>query len=98
MTEPKFTIPSSLQDLEREPHNLFPYPLEFQDNDEAERVESFNALVELVEETNQTLTVQFMNDSDDDDEEEEEESTEPWIDRGRFQALYTLVRYVELCL
>jgi hypothetical protein len=50
-----FTIPTSLQDLEREPFNLFPYPVEFRDDDEGARADSFEALVDLLEQGNRYL-------------------------------------------
>jgi condensin complex subunit 1 len=83
-----FPIPSSLQDLERAPYNLLPYPHDFEDDDEAARADSFDALVQLVEEGNRTLVsgslTLFEDDADD----------EPWMGEDRIQALYTLVRLV----
>jgi hypothetical protein len=81
-----FPIPSSLQDLERAPYNLLPYPHDFEDDDEAARADSFLALVHLVEQGNRTLvngSLSLFEDNDDD---------EPWMDGDRIQALYTLVR------
>lgn len=81
-----FPIPSSLQDLEREPYNLLPYPHDFEDDDEATRADSFDALVNVVQQGNRTLVsgsiVLF----------EDEEGDDPWNDNERIQALYTLVR------
>ena len=51
----KFPIPSSLQDLERAPYNLLPYPDDFEDDDEASRADSFDSLVKLLETGNHTL-------------------------------------------
>ena len=55
MAESAFPIPSSLQDLEREPYNLLPYPHDFDDDDEAVRADSFSRLVEIVEQGNRSL-------------------------------------------
>ena len=85
-----FPIPSSLQDLERAPYNLLPYPHDFEDDDEAARADSFDALVSLIEQGNRTLgsgSLALFEDEDGDD---------PWNDEERIQALYTLVRYVRL--
>lgn len=83
-----FPIPSSLQDLERAPYNLLPYPHDFEDDDEAARADSFDSLVAIVEQGNRTLVsssiVLFQD----------EEGDEPWNDQERIQALYTLVRFV----
>ena len=49
-----FPIPSSLQDLEREPYNLLPYPHDFDDEDEAARANSFCTLVDQIDHGNQT--------------------------------------------
>jgi hypothetical protein len=81
-----FPIPSALNDLEREPYNLLPYPDDFQDDDEGVRADSFDALVSKIEEGNRYLTMQF-----DQDDDEDEESSE-WMEEGRLQAMYTLVR------
>ena len=81
-----FVIPASLPDLEREPYNLFPYPNDFQDDDEAIRAESFAELVRFVERGNRTLNSASFNLFDDDDDED------PWLEKARVQALYTLVR------
>lgn len=87
-SESSFPIPSSLQDLERAPYNLLPYPHDFEDDDEAARADSFDALVVVVEQGNRTLVsgsiVLF----------EDEEDEDPWMDEERIQTLYTLVRYV----
>jgi len=85
-TESSFPIPSSLQDLERAPYNLLPYPHDFEDDNEAARADSFYALVSVIEQGNRTLAssslVLF----------EDEEGDDPWMDEERIQALYTLVR------
>jgi hypothetical protein len=84
----RFPIPSSIQDLERAPYDLVPYPDDFNDDDEAARTESFAALVHTLEQGNRTLAssdvMLFQPDNDD-----------LWMDEERIQALYTLVRYVE---
>ena len=90
MTETAFPIPASLQDLEREPYNLLPYPRDFDDDNEAARAESFSRLVEIIEQGNKTLLsggIALFNTQQYDGEE-------PWMDEERIQALYTLVRYV----
>ena len=82
-----FPIPASHQDLEREPYHLLPYPEDFADDDEATRAESFDELVNVIERGNRTLLSNgaglFEN---------TEEGYDPWADRERIQALYTLVR------
>ena len=82
-----FPIPSSLQDLEREPYNLLPYPHDFDDDDEAARADSFGRLVELIDQGNQLLLSEgillFQT----------YEGQVPWLQTDRVQALYTLVRY-----
>lgn len=87
-----FPIPASLQDLEREPYNLLPYPNDFEDDDEAARADSFTALVGLVERGNRSLETGgsslFSSVSQEDDIVE----NESWMDEDRIQALYTLVR------
>lgn len=83
----RFPIPASLQDLERHPYNLLPYPNDFDDDNEAARAQSFDQLVELLEDGNKVLTrygVQLFLEDDDDSPE--------WIDTQRMQALYTLAR------
>lgn len=88
--ESRFPIPASLQELEREPYNLLPYPTDFDDDDEAARADSFCQLVKLIERGNETLLAdglclfQTQHGSQQD----------PWMDGERIQALYTLVRYV----
>lgn len=82
-----FPIPASLQDLERAPYNLLPYPDDFQDSDEAARADSFSALVQQLQDSNSVLSAGglslFQEDAD---------SSELWMDEDRVQALYTLVR------
>jgi hypothetical protein len=82
-----FPIPASLQDLEREPYNLLPYPNDFDDDDEAARADSFSQLVTLLERGNQALVSGglYLFQQDDD-------GYDPWMDHERIQALYTLVR------
>jgi len=86
-----FPIPSSLQELESDPYNLDPYPPNFDDVDEATRADSFDALAATLERGNRTLSnggmVLF-----EEAEEEGEDGYDPWMDRERVQALYTLVR------
>lgn len=84
-----FSIPTSLQDLEREPHSLLPYPAGFEDNDEATRANSFDELVNSVQRGNEVLRTVGMRlfsivGS--------KNSFDEWNDRVRIQALYTLVR------
>lgn len=84
-----FPIPSSLQDLERQPYNLLPYPNGFADDDEATRAESFDELVLLLEHGNRTLkngNIALFETPDGEDGFDE------WNDEERMQALYTLVR------
>jgi hypothetical protein len=85
-----FPIPSTLQDLEREPYNLLPYPEEFDDDDDDARADSFSTLVNKIEQGNRYLTMQYDQQGDGDDEDEVEE--EQWMEEGRLQAIYTLVR------
>lgn len=83
-----FPIPSSLQDLERAPYNILPYPHDFEDDDEAARADSFDALVCFIEQGNRALcngSINLFADEDGDD---------PWNDDNRIQALYTLARLV----
>ena len=85
--EPRFPIPLSLHDLEREPYCLAPYPANFEDDDEATRAESFASLVHSIDQENRTLKsadmmALFVN----------EEGEDPWMENSRMQALYTLVR------
>ena len=86
MTEATFPIPLSLQELEREPYNLQPYPTDFDDSDESARADSFQRLVDLLEEGNYTLSAEgltlFGEGTEDD----------PWNKYDRIQAMYTLVR------
>jgi hypothetical protein len=86
----KFPIPSSLQDLERDPYDLLPYPVGFADDDEETRAASFDRLVSDLEQGNCVLSnigiECFENESDTDEESKE------WNCEDRVQALYTLVR------
>lgn len=87
MSKGAFPIPAALHDLERDPYNLLPYPEDFDDDDEAARAESFDALVQIVETGNRTVvnsTIALF--------ESEDEDEEAWCDEERMQALYTLVR------
>ena len=84
-----FPIPSSLQDLERQPYSLHPYPLGFADDDEATRAESFDELVLLLETGNKTLNHGGMALFE---TPEGEDGFDEWNDNDRIQALYTLVR------
>jgi hypothetical protein len=91
MAEPStFPIPASLQDLEREPYSLLPYPQDFDDDDEAARADSFGRLVEIIERGNRTLVSSgialFQQQQNYDD------GQEAWLEEDRVQALYTLVR------
>eukprot|EP00529_Nitzschia_sp_RCC80_P008048 CAMPEP_0113491348 /NCGR_PEP_ID=MMETSP0014_2-20120614/27510_1 /TAXON_ID=2857 /ORGANISM="Nitzschia sp." /LENGTH=1390 /DNA_ID=CAMNT_0000385137 /DNA_START=55 /DNA_END=4227 /DNA_ORIENTATION=- /assembly_acc=CAM_ASM_000159 len=84
-----FPIPASIQDLERDPYNLLPYPHDFEDGDEAARADSFARLVGLIETGNRTLSSGglFLFDP-----RQRSEGEDPWMDEDRVQALYTLVR------
>lgn len=79
-----------MQDLERAPYNLLPYPDSFCDDDETARANSFQSLVYDLEQGNRILAssdlLLFQQDEEDEDNE--------WMDEDRVQALYTLVRYV----
>ena len=81
-----FPIPASLQDLERPPYNLSPYPENFAHDDEGARADSFDSLVDIIEDGNRILTnssqVLFHT----------EEGDDPWNDNERIQAMYTVVR------
>ena len=85
-----FPIPSSLQDLEREPYNLLPYPHDFDDDDEAARADSFDRLVDLIEHGNKNLLSQGMVVFQ--TSRAYEGYDEKWNSDERIQALYTLVR------
>lgn len=101
-----FPIPSSLQDLERQPYNLHPYPIGFADDDEATRAESFDELVSLIERGNRTLKSSVVNVVNVGNNRggvgsmamalfetpDGEEGFDEWNDEDRIQALYTLVR------
>lgn len=86
MASSAFTIPSSLQDLEREPYELLPYPTDFQDDNEAARADSFQKLVDFLAQGNHSLNAFTFS--------EEASEEDKWLDEDRLQALYTLVRYV----
>eukprot|EP00536_Pseudo-nitzschia_multiseries_P014524 jgi/Psemu1/298752/fgenesh1_pm.719_\ len=92
--ETRFPIPASLQDLEREPYNLLPYPTDFDDDNEAARADSFCRLVAFIEQGNQTL----LNDGLDlfqtnpSSHPSVHEIYDPWMNGERIQSLYTLVR------
>jgi condensin complex subunit 1 len=96
----RFPIPSSLQDLEREPYNLLPYPDDFDDTDEAARADSFQALVCMLERGNHTLSNSNSGTGggvdpslfNDDPDSESLENGGLWNNEERVQALYTLVR------
>lgn len=86
----RFPVPASLQDLEREPYNLSPYPHDFDDDDEAARADSFSQLVTLVERGNQSL---MSNGACLFQEQQSSQEYDIWMDGERVQAMYTLVRY-----
>lgn len=92
--ETRFPIPASLQDLEREPYNLFPYPNDFDDDDEAARADSFSQLVTLLENGNQNLLSSGLDLFQRRKETGSDviEVYDPWMDGDRIQAMYTLVR------
>lgn len=78
-----FPIPPSFTALESPPYNLLPYPLDFNDDDEACRADSFERLIQIVESGNRTLNCAGYGLF---------EEEEVWCDGERVQALYTLVR------
>mmetsp|Transcript_10234 Transcript_10234/g.30019 ORF Transcript_10234/g.30019 Transcript_10234/m.30019 type:complete len:1354 (-) Transcript_10234:200-4261(-) len=92
--ETRFPIPASLQDLEREPYNLLPYPTNFDDDNEAARADSFCQLVTLIEQGNQTLLNDglYLFQRQPLSDPSVHEIYDPWMDGDRIQALYTLVR------
>ena len=95
-----FPIPASLQDLERDPYNLLPYPDSFDaDADDDERADAFQNLVDQLQEGNDLLAndgmALFYNNSTNDGMIEVAYN-EPWMGHNRIQALYTLVRWVRL--
>ena len=95
----RFPIPASLQDLEREPYNLLPYPHDFDDDDEAARADSFCQLVTLIERGNSSLLTGGLylfqqQQQQQNNDPNVEEIYDPWMDGERVQAMYTLVRYV----
>jgi condensin complex subunit 1 len=83
-----FSIPTSLSDLEREPYNLLPYPVDFNDDDEGARSDSFDSLVRKLNAGNEFLSSSGISIF----EMEEIDEGSSWLDIIRFQALYTLVR------
>jgi condensin complex subunit 1 len=85
-----FPIPASFTDLERSPYNLLPYPQDFADDDEAARADSFNSLVQLLEQGNRALAKGGMTIFD--DSGDGIASSGEWMDEDRMQAMYTLVR------
>jgi hypothetical protein len=91
----RFPIPASLQDLEREPYNLLPYPHDFDDDDEAARADSFSQLVSSIERGNQSLmsggAYLFQ-------EHQASQECDVWMDGERVQAMYTLVRYDDVTI
>ncbi|GAX12009.1 condensin complex subunit 1 [Fistulifera solaris] len=80
----RFPIPSSIQDLERAPYDLLPYPEDFADDNEAARADSFTELVNKLERGNHVLK--------NSDHRLFSEDEDVWLDEERMQALYTLVR------
>ena len=90
MAESTFPIPSSLQDLEREPYNLLPYPYDFDDDDEEARALSFCRLVKILAVGNRRLATEGMSLFNN---ENRFPDADKWMDEERMQALYTLVRY-----
>ena len=94
MTITTFPIPSSLQDLERPPYNLHPYPLEFEDDDEVTRADSFDKLTKFLERSNRILTSSNSNGNGMTlfETPDGEEGFEEWNNIERIQVLYTLVR------
>lgn len=80
----RFPIPSSIQDLERAPYDLLPYPEDFADDNEATRADSFAELVHKLAQGNRVLHTSGHSLFSDEEE--------LWMDEERLQALYTLVR------
>ena len=98
----KFPIPTSFPDLERNPYNLSPYPLDFDDDDEAARADSFDRLVNLLDDghcelNNDGILLFCNNGCEDNGDDDAGGGTTTWCDVDRVQALYTLVRYVDSC-
>ena len=91
-TASTFPIPNSLHDLEREPYELLPYPVDFDDTNEAARADSFDNLVDEIEQGNRKLSKEGISLFESVDQDDGEEQV--WLDEDRMQALYTLVRYV----
>lgn len=92
--ESSFPIPSSFQELERDPYDLLPYPVGFADDDEATRADSFVQLVILLEQGNRTLSnggIELFEKSVEGTSFDGEDG-QPWNCEDRIQALYTLVR------
>ena len=81
-----FPIPPAFTLLESSPYNLLPYPVDFNDDDESCRAESFDRLISFIEAGNRSLNCGGL------DLFEEEEGGDEWNDGERVQALYTLVR------
>ena len=59
-TTTSFPIPSVLTDLESSPYNLLPYPVDFDDDDEAARAKSFDKLVEYIQIGNDRLSAAIL--------------------------------------
>ena len=57
-----FTIPSTIQDLERAPYDLLPYPEDFDDDNEAARSDSFASLVQLLQQGNRDISEELTED------------------------------------
>jgi hypothetical protein len=95
VAQSSFPIPASLQDLEREPYNLLPYPQDFADDDEAARADSFSQLVLLLERGNRSLEVgglSLFSTAGSASQQDDFFGHQVWMDEERIQALYTLVR------
>lgn len=93
----RFPIPTSFPDLERNPYNLSPYPLDFDDDDEAARADSFDRLVNLLDDghcelNNDGILLFCNNRCEDNGDDGAGGGTTTWCDVDRVQALYTLVR------
>jgi len=88
----RFPIPTSIQDLERAPYDLLPYPEDFDDDDEEARAASFASLVHLLEQGNRTLKNADLSLFQPPAEGDEDNDIDKWMDQERVQALYTLVR------
>lgn len=71
--------------------------MDFDDENEAVRAESFDKLVELLQDGNQALSnggIHLFEIDSSDVDIDAGEYVDPWMSQDRIQALYTLVRWV----